>query len=63
MANLIHVDQCTAIKYSWDDTNPITVGLTIGNDKEEEDPVARATRSIAAVWNLATMFLGSGDLF
>ncbi|MUL44462.1 hypothetical protein FZI85_17205 [Mycobacterium sp. CBMA293] len=63
MANLIHVDQCTAVRYSWDDSNPITVGLSIGNDKEEEDPVARATRSIAAVWNLATMFLGSGDLF
>jgi hypothetical protein len=62
-ANILNVDQCTAIRYSWDDGTPITVGLSIGKDTEEEDPVARATRTLAAVWNLFAMFTGSGDLF
>lgn len=63
MANVIHVDQCTAIRYSWDETTPITVSLSIGRDIEEEDPVARATRTLAAVWNLFGMFMGSSQLF
>jgi hypothetical protein len=63
MANIIHVDQCTAIRYSWDDSTPITVGLSIGRDTEEEDPVAKATRVLAGVWNAFGMFLGGSDLF
>jgi hypothetical protein len=63
MANVIHVDQCTAVRYSWDENTPITVGLSIGRDTEEEDPVAKATRTVAAVFNLFSMFTGSGDLF
>ncbi|CKH13980.1 Bacteriophage protein [Mycolicibacterium smegmatis] len=63
MANVLHVDQCTAIRYSWDKSNPITVQLSIGRDVEEEDPVARATRTIAAAWNTIGFLLGSQDLF
>ncbi|ORV20969.1 hypothetical protein AWB98_01340 [Mycolicibacterium conceptionense] len=63
MANIIHVDQCTGITYSWDSNTPITVGLSIGKDSEEEDPVTKATRTLAAVWNLVGMFMGSADLF
>lgn len=63
MANAIHVDQCTAIRYSWDTSTPITVDLSIGRDNEEEDPVARATRTLAAIWNTFGMFMGSADLF
>jgi len=63
MANIIHVDQLTAVKYSWDRTSPIQVDLTIGNGNDEEDPVAKATRTLAAIWNTFGMFLGSSDLF
>lgn len=63
MGNILHVDQCTGIRYSWDDSNPITVQLSIGRDTEEEDPVAKATRTLAAIWNSFAMFLGSSDLF
>lgn len=63
MANTIHVDQCTAVRYSWEDGKPITVDLSIGRDNEEEDPVAKATRTIAGLWNTFGMLMGSGDLF
>ena len=63
MANTIHVDQCTGIRYSWDRATPITVQLLIGDDQAEEDPVSKATRTLAALWNCFGMFLGSSDLF
>lgn len=63
MGNVIHVDQCTAIRRSYDESSPMTIELSIGNDSEEEDPVAKATRTLAGLWNLVGAFLGSGDLF
>jgi hypothetical protein len=63
MANVIHVDQCTAIRTSWDNDKPITVELSIGRDSEEEDPVAKATRTLAALWNTVGMLAGGADLF
>lgn len=63
MGNIIHVDQCTAIRYSWDDSQPIAVELLIGTGHEEEDPVMKATRTLASIWNTFGMFLGSSDLF
>lgn len=63
MANIIHVDQCTAVRYSWDRSSAILVELSIGRDTEEEDPVAKATRTLAAIWNTFGMFMGSSDLF
>lgn len=63
MANVIHVDQCTAIRRSYDESTPMTIELSIGDDSEEEDPVAKATRTLAAVWGLMGMFLGSTDVF
>lgn len=63
MGNVIHVDQCTAVRRSYDESNPMTIELSIGDDSEEEDPVAKATRTLAAVWGLVGMFLGSTDVF
>lgn len=63
MANVIHVDQCTGVRYSWERNLPIQIELSIGRDIEEEDPVARATRTLAGIWNTFGMFLGSSDLF
>lgn len=63
MANVIHVDQLTGIRYSWDRSTPVTIQLSIGRDTEEEDPVAKATRTLAAVWNIFGVFQGSADLF
>lgn len=63
MANVIHVDQCTAIRYSWDDTKPVTIELSIGRDVEEEDPFARAFRTMATMWNALGSFLLTDGLF
>jgi hypothetical protein len=63
MGNILHVDQCTAIRHSWDDSTPITVELSIGKNGAEEDPVAIATRTLAALWNTVGMFLGEGSMF
>ena len=63
MANVIHVDQLTAVRRSYDQGSPLSLELSIGNDVEEEDPLARATRTIAQVWNLVGVFFGSQDLF
>jgi hypothetical protein len=63
MGNVIHVDQCTAIRHSWDNDKPITVELSIGNDKAEEDPVGVAMRTLAGLWNGFAMLLGEGSMF
>lgn len=63
MANIIHVDQCTGIRRSYDENTPMRIELSIGRDIEEEDPVARATRTLAQMWNFVGVFFGSQDLF
>ena len=63
MANVLHVDQCSGIRYEWDENTPITVNLTIGSGTEDEDPIGRASRTIASIWNSFGMFMGSADLF
>jgi hypothetical protein len=61
--NVIYVDQLTAIKRSWDRQKPVTVTMSIGDDKDREDPFARGMRAIAAVWSLLGNFLGEGTVF
>lgn len=63
MANIIHVDQLTAVRRSYDESTAMKLELSIGRDVEEEDPVARATRTLAQLWNLVGVFFGSQDLF
>lgn len=63
MGDVLHVDQLTAIRRSYDATTPMTVELSIGRDVEEEDPLARATRTLAALWNIVGVFMGAQDLF
>ena len=63
MANVVHVDQLTAVRFSYDESTPNKLELSIGRDVEEEDPVARATRTLAQLWNVVGVFFGSQDLF
>ncbi|OHU60354.1 hypothetical protein BKG82_07860 [Mycobacteroides chelonae] len=63
MANTIHVDQCTAVRRSYDETTPMTIELLIGDGSEEEDPVAKAMRTLSDIWSLVGMFLGSSEVF
>ena len=63
MANVVHVDQLNAVRISYDESNAMKLELSIGRDNENEDPVARATRTLAQLWNVVGVFFGSQDLF
>lgn len=63
LAGIVHTDQCSAVRMAYDETTPLQWGLSIGTDGEEEDPAAKALRTMQAVWGVVGMLLGSGDLF
>lgn len=63
LADIIHTDQCSAIKLAYDESTPLSYGLSIGTDGEEEDPVAKGLRTLQAAWGVVGMLLGSGDMF
>lgn len=60
---VLHTDQITALKLHYDQTTPKTFDLVIGDDRESENPMAAAMRSLATLWNAVGMLLGSGDMF
>jgi len=60
---IMHTDQVTAIKLHYDASTPKTFDIAIGDDRETENPMAAATRSLATLWNAVGMLLGSGDMF
>lgn len=60
---ILHTDQITAVKLHYDKSTPKTFDLAIGDDRESENPVAAATRSLATLWNAVGLLFGSGDLF
>ena len=63
MANVLHVDQVTAIRYKWDKDSPVRIELNIGDDNADQDPVGQAVKAIAGFWNLFGTFAGSQGLF
>ena len=60
---VLYTDQVSAWKLSYDETTPKTFSLSIGDDRESEDPVAQVTRTAGNFWNGLSMMFGSGDLF
>lgn len=60
---VLHVDQLTAIKLHYDETTPKTFDLSIGDDRESENPLASATRALSNLWNAVSVLFGSGSLF
>ena len=63
MANVLHVDQVTAIRYKWDKDSPVRVELSVGDEGAEQDPVGQAVKAIAGFWNIFGSFMGSQSLF
>lgn len=61
--NILHTDQITAIRLHYDRDTPKTYDLSIGDDRELENPIAAATRSLGNLWNAVSMLFGSGSLF
>lgn len=60
---VLHTDQVTAIKLRYDTGTPKTFDISIGDDRESENPMATAMRSLSNLWNAVGLLFGSGDLF
>lgn len=63
MANAIYVDQCSGYRLSYNETQPLTLDLTIGTDHADGDPMTQVTTALASAWNLVGAFMGSSELF
>lgn len=60
---ILHTDQVSAIKLHYDMSTPKTFEIAVGDDRESENPMAAAMRSIQGLWSAVGMLFGSGDLF
>jgi hypothetical protein len=60
---VIYVDQLTAIRRQWDRQTPVLCTLSVGDDKDKQDPVARSMRALNAFYGLFQAFAGEGTLF
>jgi hypothetical protein len=60
---VIYVDQITAIKRQWDRQSPVITNVSVGDDRDKQDPIARGLRAINAVYGLFGALLGEGTLF
>jgi predicted N-acetyltransferase YhbS len=60
---IVYADQVAAIRYEYDRRKPITYGVSIGDDSQEDDPLTQGVRALQAVASLAGLALGEGTLF
>lgn len=60
---VIYVDQITAVKRAWDRQSPVLCTLSVGDDRDKQDPIARSMRALNAFYGLFAAFLGEGTLF
>ena len=63
MANVVYCDQVSSVKFSWDANSPVNWQISVGTDANEVDPVSKAMRGIAGIWNLFGMFAGGTGTF
>ena len=60
---VIYVDQITAIRREYDRTKPVLVSLSIGDDRDHRDPMARVMRFVSAIWTTVGALAGEGTIF
>jgi hypothetical protein len=60
---VIYVDQIHGIRRAVDRKSPLRTTLTIGDDKDKADPLARTIRALKGVYTLFGAFLGEGTIF
>jgi hypothetical protein len=63
MGGVIYVDQITAVRHKYDRKTAQIVSMSIGDDRDKHDPVARAVRAMQAVYQGFSAFLGEGTIF
>jgi hypothetical protein len=60
---VIYVEQINAIHRKVDRKSALQTTLTVGDDKDKADPLARTIRALQGVYALFGAFLGEGTLF
>jgi hypothetical protein len=60
---IIYVDNVKGIKREWDWQKPLTVTVTIGDDKNKNDPFDAAFKTMAAVYSFVGALAGEGTIF
>lgn len=53
----------TAIRRTWDRESPVLCNLSVGDDKDKQDPIARGMRAMNALYGMFSALLGEGTLF
>ena len=61
--DIIYVDQISALKYDYDRNKPITWGVSVGDQAEDQDPFAQGIKALQAIYTVASMAAGEGWLF
>jgi hypothetical protein len=62
LGGVIYVDQITAVKHTFD-RKSTTVSMSIGDDRDKHDPVARAVRAMQSVYRGVSALFGEGTIF
>lgn len=60
---IIYVDNVVGIKREWDWEKPLTVSVTIGEDKNKADPFAAAFKTMANIYGFVGQLAGEGTIF
>jgi hypothetical protein len=60
---VIYVDQLIGVKRSVDRKKPLLVELTIGENRNTFDPMARVMRAVQGLYSLVGAFAGEGTIF
>lgn len=60
---VIFVDQITAVRHKYDRNTAQVVTMSIGDDRDKHDPVARVIRAVQAVYAGLGAIAGEGTLF
>ena len=63
MGGVIYVDQITAVRHAYDRKKSQIVSMSIGDDRDKHDPVARAIRAMQALYMGIGAIFGEGTIF
>lgn len=63
LGSVLHVDQLTGYRRSYDESKPMTIDLSMGRDLSEDDPFARSLNVLAGFWNAFGAFISSESIF
>jgi len=63
LGNVLHIDQLTGTRRSYDATNYLKVELSLGQELDEDDPFANAMATLATFWNAFGTLLTGESVF